>query len=328
MDTNLPPTLFPVPTLPPAIAGLIAALAPVLADSNLRAVRAGKRYRRAFWSLYLLSALAVLCAVMPLALGWDDPAGAMHPWAAYWAMLEVLLITVVGTVYLVGQRRDWQGQWLASRTEAELIRYLPLVAPLVVPGSHGAAGSWYARLKAPALRPAHAGAIELLCARLEPAVHASLHGAWSDPVFLVGYAAWARSVFESQRAYHDGLALRSEALMRRLHRVKAALFVLTLGGALAHLALHWIWLSFMTIFFPALAASLHGALAQTESYRLAAASRRLSAELGKAIARIGAGVQDQDAAGIHECIETALQHLLDEHLDWHKLVRPHHLPLG
>ena len=37
-----------------------------------RAVHYGHRYRSGFWAIYMLSAIAVLFAVMPLALGWDD----------------------------------------------------------------------------------------------------------------------------------------------------------------------------------------------------------------------------------------------------------------
>lgn len=319
-----PPAVAP----PPALAGVIAAVAPAHAASNARAIKAGNRYRSAFWALYLLSALAVLCAVMPLALGWDDRGNTMHAWAGYWVVLEVLVITTLGLLYRRGHHHDWQGQWLASRTEAELAWYLPLAAPLTVPGTAGAPENWHARLGANTFSVPDSGAIDTLCTRLEPAIADALHGAWSYPAFVDQYVAWAVAQFASQRHYHECLAFRSEALMHRIHTLNTALFVLTFAGAMAHLVVHALWLSLVTIFFPALGASLHGALAQTESYRLAATSRRMSSELGKTIASITLHHAQGDSGKVRDAIAAGLTLILDEHRDWHMLVRPHHLPLG
>lgn len=313
---------------PPAIASLVNAIAPAYAASNARAMESGNRYRSAFWGLYLLSAMAVLCAVMPLALGWDNGRHAMHAWAPFWVVLEVILIAVLGLLYRRGHHHDWQGQWLASRTEAELAWYLPLVAPLVVPGKTGLTPSWYARLASNTLHVPESTVINALCARHEPAVAAALHDAWSSPDFVEQYVAWALAQFDAQRNYHDRLALRSDALMHRIHKINAGLFILTLMGALAHLVVHSMWLSFVTIFFPALGASLHGALAQTESYRLAATGRRLSAELGQTRSAIVAAQLEGDNGKVRAAIEGGLALILGEHRDWHMLVRPHHLPLG
>ena len=324
------PAASPAETVAPpaALAPLIAAVALEHAASDARAIAAGNRYRSAFWALYLLSALAVLCAVMPLALGWDHGRHVMHAWAGFWAGLEVLVILVLGSIYWCGHHRDWQGRWLASRTETELIWYLPLVAPLVVPAETGARSNWYTGLAGKSLQVQHSGAIDTLCARLEPGVTGALHGAWSDTAFVDQYVAWAVAQFDAQRRYHDRLVLRSEALMHRVHKINAWLFMLTLGGALMHLVVHAMWLSFVTIFFPALAASLHGALAQTEAYRQAAISRRLSAELGKSMAVIASHCPSMERDKVRDAIEAGLTLILEEHRDWHMLVRPHHLPLG
>ncbi|MFC5511865.1 hypothetical protein ACFPOU_12120 [Massilia jejuensis] len=313
---------------PPALAPLVAAVTLEHAAANSRAVKAGNRYRSAFWALYLLSALAVLCAVMPLALGWDHGSHVMHAWAGFWAGLEVFVILVLGLLYRHGHHRDWQGQWLASRTEAELIGYLPLVAPLVFPAATGSTGNWYSELSGKTMQVPQSGAVNTLCARLGLGVAESLHGAWSDTAFVKQYVAWALAQFELQRQYHERLMLRSEALMYRVHKINAWLFMLTLVGALMHLVVHAMWLSFVTIFFPALAASLHGALAQTEAYRQAAISRRLSLELGNAMATIASHCPTLERDKIRDAIEAGLTSILEEHRDWHMLVRPHHLPLG
>lgn len=111
---------------------------------------------------------------------------------------------------------------------------------------------------------------------------------------------------------------------------------MTALGALTHLVVHTLWLSLVTTFFPALGASLHGALAQSEAYRLGVTSERLASDLGGAIDRIngtgtvapGANVDPDIAAALKESIEAALALIIEEHQDWHMLVRPHHLPLG
>jgi hypothetical protein len=331
MGANLPHVAVPeAEPAPPALFEIVAAVAPEHAACNRRAVDAGDRYRSAFWSIYLLSALAVLCAVLPLALGWDDTSHPMHALAGFWTVAEVGVICVLGLTYWRGHHHDWQGRWLAERTESELAWYLPLVAPLLpfAPGGHG---NWYRRLFGESGHLPAGNAVDALCGRLESTARASLAGAWDDPAFVASYARWTSSILGEQRAYHERVAHRFDALRHRVHRVNAWLFVLTLLGAVAHLFFHTMWLSLATIFFPALGASLHGALAQTEAYRLAATSRRLSVELEEAIAGIVANADraDSHSTGVlRERIRAAVGLILGEHKDWHMLVRPHHLPLG
>jgi len=101
---------------------------------------------------------------------------------------------------------------------------------------------------------------------------------------------------------------------------------------LLHLAIHTLWLSLVTTFFPALGASLHGALAQSEAYRLGSTSERLVAELQGAMDRIRTAFNQAHPEGnadvLKAAIEAAIALILEEHQDWHLLVRPHNLPLA
>ena len=114
--------------------------------------------------------------------------------------------------------------------------------------------------------------------------------------------------------------------------MNSALFGLTALGALLHLVIHTLWLSLITTFFPALGASLHGALAQSEAYRLGTTSERLGRELQSAMARIRSALDQagsaNDVRAIKAAIEAAIALILEEHQDWHLLVRPHTLPLA
>jgi hypothetical protein len=315
---------------PPSLKPLIDAVAPAHAKFDQRALYFGDRYRGGFWAIYLLSAFAVLCAVLPLALGWDDARHFLHPLVVIWTVCEVLVISTVAAIYWFGHRRDWQGQWLQARTTAELIGYLPMLAPLVDFTHPSTDADWYLRVCDPGQNLRETDDVAMLCTRLEPLALQRLTGAWTDPAFVVAYARWTGGILEGQKRYHRSVALKQRALQHRVHSINAWLFGLTAVGALAHLAVHTLWLSLVTTFFPALGASLHGALAQSEAYRLSVSSDALASKLQGSIDRIKEcmSTSPSNVEALREAIEGALALILEEHQDWHMLVRPHHLPLG
>jgi hypothetical protein len=146
---------------------------------------------------------------------------------------------------------------------------------------------------------------------------------------VASYAGWTIDILEQQRHYHHHVAIKQHALLHRVHRLNSVLFGLTAVGALLHLVIHTLWLSLVTTFFPALGASLHGALAQSEAYRLSTTSERLVAELKEAIDRIRAAMStSSDEGALKASVEGAIALILEEHQDWNLLVRPHHLPLA
>jgi hypothetical protein len=325
------PPAAPAVTPPPALAPLIAALAAARDRFDALATHFGDRYRSGFWAIYLLSAVAVLCAVLPLAIGWDS-AGHGTRIAGACALLEILIIAVVAAVYWLGHRADWQGRWLYTRTVAELVGYLPLIAPLIEFPQPVTEPNWYYRILEPGQTLREAGEISRVCARHEEQARGALAGAWHDAAFVRAYAAWVVGVLEGQQLYHRRLAGRQHALMHRVHRLTALLFLATAICALLHLLIHSVWLSLATTFFPALAAGLHGALAQSEAYRLENNSRTLADELQASIGSIRSLIAVH-AEGtcppmLQEAIRSAIALILAEHQDWHMLVRPHHLPLA
>jgi hypothetical protein len=308
----------PTPQAPPALLPLIKVIAEAHRRFDERAIHFGHRYRSGFWAIYLLSAIAVLFAVMPLALGWDSANHVLHPFAGLWAVGEVMVIGTVSAIYWRGHRRDWQAQWLRARTTAELSWYLPMLAPLLDFSAPAAEANWYLRVFDPGQHVRGADDVAALCAQQEPLARQLLVNAWSDPKFVSSYARWTIDI------HH--------ALRHRVHIVNSALFGLTALGALLHLAIHKLLLSLITTFFPALGASLHGALAQSESYRLGTTSERLVGELQGAMARIRTALDEGHSAGdfaaLRAAIQAAIALILEEHQDWHLLVRPHNLPLA
>ena len=297
-----------------------------------RAVRFGNRYRSGFWAIYLLSALAVLCAVLPLALGWDSPSHLLHPYAGAWAVGEVIIIGTVSAIYWWGHRRDWQGEWLRARTTAELTWYLPLLTPLLDFSKPADEANWYVRAFDPGQHLRTVDDVGILCARIEPLAREQVANAWADPAFVASYAQWTLDILELQRRYHHEIAARQHALLHRVHAINASLFGLTALAAILYLMIHTLWLSLLTAFFPALGASLHGALAQSEAYRLGMTSERLTKELEGARRNIQTAVAERptgdNTVALKAAIEAALALILEEHQDWNLLVRPHHLPLA
>ena len=322
----------PTPSPPAALTPLIEAIAPAHRAFDERALDYGHRYRSGFWAIHLLSAIAVLFAVLPLALGWDSPGHRLHSYAAIWALGEVLVIGTVSAIYWWGYRRRWHGQWLQARTTAELTWYLPLLAPLLDLTARASEANWYLIVFDPGQQVRADDDVAALCARNEELARKLLVNAWSDPKFIAGYARWTIEILEQQRHYHHCIATRQHGLLHRVHLVNTWLFGLTAFGAMLHLAVHTIWLSVITTFFPALGASLHGALAQSEAYRLGTTSERLVARLGAVIDRVRANTDASaargDVAPLKVSIREAIALILEEHKDWHLLVQPHGLKLG
>jgi len=326
------PPSSPAPHPPERLLPLIEAIAPEHQKFDALALHYGHRYRSGFWAIYLLSAVAVLFAVMPLALGWDDRRHVLHPYLGLWAIAEVGIIGTVCAIYWLGHRHDWQGQWLRARTTAELTWYLPLIAPLLDFTPHEIAANWYEQVFDPGQQLRSGDDVAAICSKYLQLARTLLDGAWADPRFMSSYALWTAGILEAQTHYHHRVAIKQHALLHRVHSVNNGLFGLTALGALLHLAMHTFWLSIITTFFPALGASLHGALAQSEAYRLGATSERLALELQRAVGRIRATLDSHDpargGAAIKESIQEAIELILEEHQDWHMLVRPHHLPLA
>lgn len=326
-----PPAREDRPRAPSRLQPLIEAISAAHERFDARAIDYGRRYRSGYWAIYLLSACAVLCAVLPLGLGWDSPLHNLHPYSGLWAVAEVAIIGAVTLIYWRGHRGDWHGEWLRARSTAELSAYLPLLAPLLDFGTTDPAPNWYRRLfDSPGELPG-AGEIEALCRSHEPLARELLHRAWADGQFIRAYADWTRGILQHQRDYHRRVAVRQHALLSRSHRINAALFGLTALAAVTHLFLHTLWLTLLTTFFPALGASLHGAVAQSEAHRLATNSERLIDQLQTASKRIEvavAGTSAGDIKALTGAVRSALMLLLEEHQSWHLLVRPHHLPLA
>ena len=332
------------PAPPPRrLAPLIEAISTTHQRFNQRAVKFGNRYRSGFWAVYLLSAFAVLCAVLPLVL--ESPLGTspllrlqcrspgtvsdLHATVRRCAVAEVIIIGAVITLYGLGRRHDWQGEWLRARATAELTGYLPLLSPLLDFDQPGGAANWYVRAFNPGQHLPATDDVSSMCARIEPLARELVLNAWSEPLFVSNYARWTLDILDRQRRYHRDIVKTQKALLGRIHAINVSLFGMTFLAAILQLALHTVWLSLAATFFPALGASLYGALAQSEAYRLGTTSARLAQDLEIAAKRIQANATPgADTAALKAEIEAALTLILEEYQDWSLLLRQQRLPMA
>jgi hypothetical protein len=313
------PQQAPTPAPPPRrLAPLIEAISTTQQRLEQRAVKLGNRYRSGFWAIYLLSAFAVLCAVLSL-----------HTSARMWAFAELIIIGAVIAIYGLGRRHDWQGEWLRARTMAELTGYLPLLAPLLDFDQPGGEPNWYVRGFKPGQHLPALDEVAGMCARIEPLARELVLNAWSEPLFVSNYARWTLDILDRQRRHHQEISKTQQALLQRIQAINVGLFVLTFLAVILQLALHAVWLSLVATFFPALGASLQGALAQSEAYRLGTTSARLAEDLEIVAKRIQASATPgADTAVLKADIEAALTLILEEYQDWSLLVRPQRLPMA
>lgn len=303
--------------------------------SRRRAVRAaaaaaGDKYRSAFWAIYLFSALAVLCAALPIALGWDAQDHPLRRFAGLWAVLEILLIGAVGTLFIWGNKANWQQTWIDARAEAELLRYLSVVAALLNLGKERQAGNWFASVfdvdpdGSPMLQR-----IDPLCTELEPLARSTLTDIWDQPSFVESFGRWVAEKLREQVRYHAETQHEEHHLTHRVHLLTLVLFVLTAAAALGHLFVHSAWLTVATIFFPALGAAFHGALVQSESKRLEMVSGHLMRELQRDVDRIETLLQQPHGShrsqDLRQVVVRALDDILEENDGWQLLVRQHSL---
>ncbi len=81
-------------------------------------------YRSGYVLTYLLSAIAVLVALLPMAAGLEGEAQTICVVIEFVMLLGILLL------FVIGRTRRWHERWMEQRLLAELIRQLRVLIPL------------------------------------------------------------------------------------------------------------------------------------------------------------------------------------------------------
>lgn len=289
------------------------------------AVSYSNRYRSSFVVTYLLAAMAVGMALLPLALGWDVLAPHLHE-----LPFIVSELVMIGSILLIvwrGRKRGWHERWLDYRLAAEFIRQIRFVTPLG--GSRALPPQpWHATTYG------HAGSTWM--AWYAQAVHREigLPSASLDRPYLVTWLEDVLTMIDGQSAYHAETAARSARIEHRLHRLGVTLLSITLLAGALHF---WAPIShamsppmvgsliFVCGFLPALGAALAGIGNQAEFRRVAKRStamhehfEQLAAQMRELLAAVKTGAprprQVSDEAG--ELALRATEYMINEVLDW------------
>ena len=166
----------------------------------------------------------------------------------------------------------------------------------------------------------------------EPLARQLLADAWSDPEFISSYARWTIDILEQQRHYHYRVAEQAACTAASgAPSLNSALFALTAVGALLHLLdPHAVAVADDDVFSGArrLAARRARAIRGLSAGRHFRTAGPISRAPSIASARRSVKHLGGRCAGLKAAIEAAIALILEEHQDWHLLVRPHNLPLA
>jgi len=150
----------------------------------------------------------------------------------------------------------------------------------------------------------------------EPRARKLLATAWCEPAFISSYARWTVDILEQQRPLPLPHREQAPRPAHRVHIVNTTSIALTALARCCISFFHAVAVAGDDV-LPALGASLHGALAQSEAYRPRHDVERLVAELQGAIDRIRAALHSvdppRDVNALKAAIEAAVALILEEH---------------
>jgi hypothetical protein len=329
-------------------------LRPFYAWPDKLAVLYANRYRSAFLMAFLLAAVAVGMALIPV---WAQLAGGRPSEVALrgvfgdlrfqvtaqleeirlaetiCGLCELTAISVILILVWQGWRCRWHQRWLDYRLVAELVRHLRLVAPL---------GGMRPMPPIPAHRTAYGQPSATWMAWYVRAVERELGlpTAVVDREHLRTCLRQLTGVLKGQIEYHKTNAVRNHRLEQRLHAAGVVLLGMTLLACGLHLGLHSLanlraWhfppglpaaLTFCCGFFPALGAALAGIANQGEFRRIHKRSEAMKEQLGLLLEKVKSVATQIDAAPqplaaqysprVSALAGDAARSLVNEVLDW------------
>jgi hypothetical protein len=294
-------------------------------NADVAASIAAGKHRSSAWISSMASTGAVFAAV----------AGAIHLWvqphAAFWSVLELVLVALIVSLLWRSQKKQWHTAWISSRFLAEQLRYARMGLPLMVVGK---------TLTEPAFAVfPNSNREHELCLVSEDLY--KIQDALSNsglPVTpngqpyvaassqnLVKIQEYVLSVIKDQTTYHQRVHHEHHSVEHVLHRLSMVLFTLTAIAIGAHFWLHAEWLLIFTAFFPALAAGIHGLSTSLEIARLSEQSEATADQLEDLHVAIesvleGGATRWQKWIHLRHLTLLASEVMSDENSQWQKLV--------
>jgi hypothetical protein len=300
----------------------------------------GGQYRGAILVNYVLGVVSGILAVSTKFLH--------EPWERRFGVVEVALILVVATIYLVGRTprdayagrrarsmsRRWHQRWLEYRLLAERLRYAALLQPF----DRGADSTWVRIIRTGRARGWYDDYFLWRWSqrpRPDAGLPAELCGAWCTRL---------SGVLAEQVAYHREAGSRRRRLVHILERLAMGFFIATAILITVHVALLWIgvapsahaagpwqaqatWVSVLAGLFTVLGAALHGILGSTELSKIADNSLELVEQLEALRARLDPLIDARRIDAMQDAVEELCRLVTEEATGWRALLRDKDLPL-
>lgn len=287
----------------------------------------GNKYRGAFVFNYVMGAIAVLVALIPVGFSIEHHVGDDEPnYALLLTSIEFVIILTILIIYKIGANqnihhahkssnsifrlnRRWHERWLEYRILAERFRYMEILYPIGIdPRDDGVARQ--------------DDLAEWVNAYFAMRLEMQKTERTND---LASYKNKLMSVMRGQHSYHDKNAHRSECIHHRLHTIATWMFYGTLAACAFHFVLHDPILTLLAAFFPAVAAAMHGIIASGEFSKTAEVSDRMSKQIEKLILRLEKTSDESDirpiAIEFHNIV-------IGEALNWKSTFMHKNVPLA
>jgi hypothetical protein len=277
--------------------------------------------RTAFLVSYLLSAIAVLVALLPMAVGYPD-------WEMPCGVAEHLIMGGILGLLSATRHFRWHEHWMECRLLAELIRQLRILIPLggarplprlpahlAVYGDPSQTWMYW-----------HLRAVARACGIPSVKVTPGYLGDYLDFLgCMVGHAG------SGQWGFHAQSAKRSHLIFSRLRAMTLWLLWLTALAIVARFVLQFVpgvgaafpayverWLLLFSAFLPALGAALEGINNQGEFTRTARRSAAMAGAFEAYAARVRKLREEKDAAlaPITDLSRRITQTMVDEMTEW------------
>ncbi|WP_343583307.1 hypothetical protein [Herbaspirillum sp.] len=248
--------------------------------SDRRANLAAGRHRSVVWSLYLLSSLAVFAAI----------SGALHIGveheglgAVVWPIIEGCFLISVVLLFTLATSRRWHLRWLGHRFMEQQLRYLALTRPFLAVGEF-CYQPLFQYQPATEKEGEHFSLIypeAWLVKRLlaTDGLSADVSGYNYHQADQGKMAEELKERIKEQKEYHERNKNRLKSRHHGMHALSKYLVLASFLGVVLHFILPALgyheeaeWLLYLTAFFPALAAALHGIQTKLELSRVEAAS--------------------------------------------------------
>lgn len=286
----------------------------------------GNQYRGSFVLIYLMGSLAVLAALVPVGFSFEEHFGHEgHHYALIFTVVELFLILTILMINQVGANphgshagksilgfplnRRWHQRWIEYRILAERFRYMEILYPIginpLIDGSGRKAdmGEWINAYFAMRLTQVKT-------------VQADDKLAYRDRLL---------AVMKEQSDYHEKNAHRSEHIHHRLHTLATWLFYGTLLACASHFIWHNPILTLASGFLPALAAAMHGILANGEFSKAIDVSERMHHQIDWLIKQLHATA---DESKIRDIVIEFHNIVVGEALNWRTMFKDKNVPLA